>query len=231
MTAHQAALRYCSYLLRFWQERRGSYGGSAVWRFSLDDPHSGERQGFATLEELVAALTRAIEDPAKTEPGTSRVRATTRTVRLQEDSMPQDGRVEAEAAIRGLVDHVEEGWNRGDGAAFAAPFADDADYVVIDGRHVKSRQAIADGHQQIFDTIYKGSHNTATVRSIRFLREDVAIAHITWHLVVPQGGTIREGRAFNTMVLARDDDRWRISAFQNTPIVAPTNGLNQEQDH
>ncbi len=134
--------------------------------------------------------------------------------------MTQDDHAEDEAAIRGLINQVQEGWNKGDGAAFAAPFADDADYVVVDGRHAKSRQAIAGGHQQIFDTIYKGSRNTATVLGVRFLREDVAIAHITWHLVVPPGGAIREGRAFNTMVLTRDDDRWRISAFQNTPIAS-----------
>jgi len=47
--------RYRAYLLRFWQERRPPAAGSA-WRFSLEDPHTGERQGFAGLEALLAYL-------------------------------------------------------------------------------------------------------------------------------------------------------------------------------
>jgi hypothetical protein len=47
--------RYLSYLLRLWQ---ASSGGEMVWRASLEDPHSGERRGFACLAELVAFLER-----------------------------------------------------------------------------------------------------------------------------------------------------------------------------
>jgi hypothetical protein len=44
---------YVSYLLRLW--RTGS-GKKAVWRASLEDPLTGERQGFASLKDLVAFL-------------------------------------------------------------------------------------------------------------------------------------------------------------------------------
>ncbi len=42
-------LEYLSYLLRLWPE-----GGEekAVWRASLESPHTGERVGFASLDEL-----------------------------------------------------------------------------------------------------------------------------------------------------------------------------------
>jgi hypothetical protein len=46
---------YRSYLLRFWRER-GLPEGRAVWRFSVEDPHTGQRQGFATLKAFVAYL-------------------------------------------------------------------------------------------------------------------------------------------------------------------------------
>lgn len=39
-----------------------------------------------------------------------------------------------EKTIRNLIQDVENGWNNGDGDAFAAPFAEDADYVVVNGR-------------------------------------------------------------------------------------------------
>jgi uncharacterized protein (TIGR02246 family) len=127
-------------------------------------------------------------------------------------------RASDEAAIRKLVIAVEDGWNAGDGKAFAAPFAEDADYVIVNGMHIKGREAIATGHQTIFDTIYKKSHNTATIKSIRFLREDIAVAHIEWHLKFRVNDEAREGKAMNSMVLTRQDGRWSIAAFHNTAI-------------
>ena len=52
--------RYCSYLLRCWQEQQLVHLGPAAWRFSLEDPHTGERQGFATFEALIAFLQEAV---------------------------------------------------------------------------------------------------------------------------------------------------------------------------
>lgn len=40
---------YVSYLLRLW---RASDGEDTVWRASLESPHTGERKGFASLDEL-----------------------------------------------------------------------------------------------------------------------------------------------------------------------------------
>ncbi len=43
---------YHSYLLRFWEERSERLP-LAVWRFSLEDPLTDQRYGFATLQALV----------------------------------------------------------------------------------------------------------------------------------------------------------------------------------
>ena len=48
--------RYRSYPLTFWEERHEAPTASAVWRFSLEDPRTGQRRGFADLEMLIAAL-------------------------------------------------------------------------------------------------------------------------------------------------------------------------------
>jgi hypothetical protein len=45
--------RYISYLLRLWQVKSE---GELVWRASLDNPHTGQRRGFASLAEMVAFL-------------------------------------------------------------------------------------------------------------------------------------------------------------------------------
>ena len=45
--------RYLAYLVRLWQvQDRGVF----VWRASLEDAHTGERRGFASLEALLAFL-------------------------------------------------------------------------------------------------------------------------------------------------------------------------------
>jgi hypothetical protein len=52
---------YLSYLLRVW--RTGS-DESAVWRASLENPFTGERRGFAGLEDLFAYLQAQIDAEA-----------------------------------------------------------------------------------------------------------------------------------------------------------------------
>jgi uncharacterized protein (TIGR02246 family) len=123
-----------------------------------------------------------------------------------------------EAAIRQVVKQVEDAWNVHDGKAFAAPFATDADYVVVNGMYAKGRQAIEGGHTAIFTTIYKDSRNVATVKSVRFLRPDVAVAHVEWNLEFKMNGETKKGHAMNTMILTKEGGKWSIAAFQNTPI-------------
>jgi uncharacterized protein (TIGR02246 family) len=131
-----------------------------------------------------------------------------------------------EAAIRDVVKRVEAGWNAGDGEAFAAPFAEDADYVIVNGRHERGRATIAEGHKYIFSTIYKGSNNTFTVEDVRLLRPDVAVAHVHHVLKFYAGETAQEAQARSTWVLTKTDGEWRIDAFQNTPIQPQVAGSN-----
>lgn len=51
--------KYHSYLLRLWMD---DANGKRVWRVSLEDPFSGERRGFASLEDLCAYLEKKIND-------------------------------------------------------------------------------------------------------------------------------------------------------------------------
>ena len=52
---------YFSYMLRLWQTVEE---GRLVWRASLENPHTGERRGFANLQMLYAFLQEmcAIDD-------------------------------------------------------------------------------------------------------------------------------------------------------------------------
>ena len=53
---------YVSYLLRLWREEGGQ---TARWRGSLQDSLSGERVGFASLEELFGYLRRGTGELAE----------------------------------------------------------------------------------------------------------------------------------------------------------------------
>ena len=128
----------------------------------------------------------------------------------------------AETAIRRVVQQVEDGWNAHDGKVFAAPFASNADYVVVNGMKISGRDAIEKGHAQIFSTIYKDSKNKATVKSVRFLRPDVAVAHVEWNLEFRLGGETKKAVAMNSMVLTKEGSEWTIASFHNTPIQPPT---------
>ncbi|HYN84661.1 MAG TPA: SgcJ/EcaC family oxidoreductase [Pyrinomonadaceae bacterium] len=121
-----------------------------------------------------------------------------------------------EKTLRQIVKQVEDAWNAHDGKAFAAPFAADADYVVVNGMYIKGREEIERGHTQIFTTFYKESTNAATVKGVRFLRPDVAVVHVEWNMMTRPGA--ERARAMNTMVFTKDGGKWSISAFHNTPV-------------
>lgn len=62
-----------------------------------------------------------------------------------------------EQALHVLFHQMQDGWNQGDGQAFAASFTEDADYIVVNGTYLKGRRAIAAAHQQLFETHFQGS--------------------------------------------------------------------------
>jgi uncharacterized protein (TIGR02246 family) len=120
------------------------------------------------------------------------------------------------AALAGIVRHLEAAWEAMDGAAFAAPFADDADFVNIRGEHVRGRSAIAAGHSAIFRTIYAGSTTRMTVEAARLLRPEVALVHVHSLLDAPHGPLAGRHHARFSMVLTKEPGGWRIAAFHNT---------------
>ncbi len=123
-------------------------------------------------------------------------------------------------AIEMLVLELEQGWNAGSGAQFAGPFAVDADYVVVDGSHRIGRDVIAEDHQALFDGPYRDSRIHSGLQDLRWLRPDVAVAHVRWDLEVP-GGPPGGLSAYNTLVLVREGGVWQIAAFQNTALGRP----------
>jgi uncharacterized protein (TIGR02246 family) len=84
-----------------------------------------------------------------------------------------------EQAVRKVVADFAEAINRGDAKAFAALFAEDADFVVITGKYLKGRNEIVAYHAELFTGGFQGSYLEVTSVAIRFLRPDVAVARVT----------------------------------------------------
>lgn len=135
---------------------------------------------------------------------------------LQAAARTQTAGGDDDALLRENVRQLEAGWNAKSGAAFAKPFAEDADYVVINGTQIKGREAIAQGHQRIFDTVYRDSTLALSVKQVRMLRADVAVVHVNAHL---KSGA-QEADAVITLVMTKESGAWKIAAFQNTSVAA-----------
>jgi uncharacterized protein (TIGR02246 family) len=115
-----------------------------------------------------------------------------------------------------LVARLQAAWAAMDGAAFAAPFAMDADFVTIRGEHFRGRDAIAAGHAAIFRTVYAGSTTRMTVEEARLLHPDVMLVIVHSVLDAPSGPLAGRHGARFSMVLTRSGSEWEIAAFHNT---------------
>jgi uncharacterized protein (TIGR02246 family) len=115
-----------------------------------------------------------------------------------------------------IVGRLEQAWNTGDGDAFAAPFAEDADFVTVRGEFFRTRPSIAQGHRLIFSTIYKDSVNRIELLRARAIGGGLIVAHARATLSVPGGPLAGEHRAVMSMLLVQVDGGWEIETFHNT---------------
>lgn len=121
--------------------------------------------------------------------------------------------------VADVVRELEKAWNAADGEGFGRPFAGDADFVNIRGDHFRTREAIAKGHQGIFNSIYKGSTVRFEVVSVRGIAPTVLLAHVKSALKAPTGPLAGEHGSLFSLVLVHYDDDWRIAAFHNTLVT------------
>jgi uncharacterized protein (TIGR02246 family) len=131
-----------------------------------------------------------------------------------------------ETSIRAEIKNLEDGWAKKDGNLFAKPFAENADYVVVNGNHLKGKKAIAEGHQFIFDSFYKETFIKADIQSIRYIRPDIALVHVAGHMTGKSNGQVVDTKSFMTMTMEKTASGWQIAAFQNTAVQPPRQTTN-----
>jgi ketosteroid isomerase-like protein len=141
-----------------------------------------------------------------------------------------------EEAVRKVVIGFAETWNRHDMNAFGALFTRDADFVNVTGTYWKGRESIQLNHafthgaipedsagvtvpKSIYG-IFKTSNLTFKQIDVRFLRKDVAVAHVQTEL---QGDARTKDlrRTLVVMILTKENGQWLVAVAQNTEINRP----------
>jgi uncharacterized protein (TIGR02246 family) len=128
--------------------------------------------------------------------------------------------MDPKTTAQNIAQQLEDAWNAADGAAFAEPFTPDADFVNIRGELHSGTEAIAAGHQGIFDTIYAGSKLEYSVHQARELRDGVVLAHVRGTLEVPGGPLAGRHDALASVVIVGNGGDPRVSAFHNTIVAS-----------
>ena len=124
-----------------------------------------------------------------------------------------------ETVVRSLYDRMMDGWNQGGGAAFAAPFDEECDFIAFDDTRFRGREEIARFHEPLFKTHLKGMSLVGRVTDVRFLAPHIALMHA-------EGDTIMRGksqpaperRSIQTLVAVKRSGEWRLVAFQSMRV-------------
>ena len=131
----------------------------------------------------------------------------------------------AEEQITRAIEAFEDGWNRQDLAASFATFAEDADFVNAGGQWCRGRFEIVERLGACHHDRFRDSTLRITSVSIRFLRFDVAVVHLTWTLAGergPDGKGLPIRRGIITLTTSRHKNRWSFDAAQNTELFVPS---------
>ncbi|HKP25249.1 MAG TPA: SgcJ/EcaC family oxidoreductase [Dongiaceae bacterium] len=130
----------------------------------------------------------------------------------------------ADKAIEDLVRALEAAWNRHDAHAFAAAFAEDADFTNVFGMVQTGRAGIEAAHAPIFKTMFKDSHLAVTETRVRLIRPDVAAVDVRWTMNGardPHGKPWPERAGLLNWIVTRHGERWLIDVSHNMDLPSP----------
>jgi uncharacterized protein (TIGR02246 family) len=113
-----------------------------------------------------------------------------------------------------------DAFEKGDAKAVAAFWAEDGDYVDLDGRRLQGRPSIESAFKEFF-TENKGSKLRIEVNSVRFVTPDMAIEDGTTSVISPDGAPSNQSRYTNVNV--KKDGQWVLESVREAPYTPPGN--------
>jgi uncharacterized protein (TIGR02246 family) len=126
-----------------------------------------------------------------------------------------------ETQIRDLQERQAAAWNQHDARAYAALFTEDGEVVNVVGWWWKGRQEIETKLKAAFTFVFKTSTLTITDVQVRFLKPDIAIAHVRWTMTGAKTppGVPEPKQGIEIQVLKKQQGKWLIMSFQNTSSI------------
>jgi uncharacterized protein (TIGR02246 family) len=142
------------------------------------------------------------------------------------DSRPStqiQGNPDDETAIRAVIADMTDGFNKHDAVASSRMYTPDADFTNAAGMQAKGSAAIERFLAAGFLSRLKNASQKTMNVTIRFIRPDVAVVHVTNQIsgfLTPDGATEAPHDEVSIRVFQKDNGIWRVSAFHNTSVAA-----------
>lgn len=133
------------------------------------------------------------------------------------------GAREDEEAIRQVIVEMTEGFNKHDARASTRMYTSDADLITVRGERFRGTTEFEKGLASIFATRAREAKLRTLNVSVRFIRPDVALAHVTNELsglIAPNGQRPPPHQELSLRVFVKEGNDWRVAAFHNT-LVEP----------
>lgn len=118
-----------------------------------------------------------------------------------------------DAKVREVIANFSNGWNSHDARAMCSALADDVQWVSWRGEVFGSRQEVQEAHAKLFADLYKNTHRTDIVKSIRYIGPDLASVDDYWTMT---GARTREGAdwpyraGYASFLMAKRGGRWIV---------------------
>jgi uncharacterized protein (TIGR02246 family) len=127
-----------------------------------------------------------------------------------------------ETEIQQLIDQLTGAWKAGDAKAYGVRFLPDGTFTNVNGEFYEGHEEFDRRHAEVFAGVFRGTTLTLTVKKLRFVRPDVAIADIDTEVsgarLRPQGVAVGPDGVLRSrllMVLLKENGAWCIAAYHN----------------
>jgi len=124
-------------------------------------------------------------------------------------------------AVRALMVQTTEAFNQHDAKAWSRFCTPDAQLVTVRGESMKGIGEIEKGLAAIFQSRGRRATLKTLDISVRLIRPDVALAHVTNEMsgvLSPEGQPLPAHRELSIRVVVKDQGVWRVTAFHNTML-------------
>ena len=126
-----------------------------------------------------------------------------------------------EDAIRAIIGATTDAFRRHDAKAWVQHCTSDAELVTVRGESMRGVAQIEKGLATVFQTRGRNVTLKTLEVSVRFVRPDIALAHVKNELsglIGPDGQTLPPHQELSVRVFVKNEGTWRITAFHNTIV-------------